>query len=68
MTHMDDEVAKHIKTMIRRITRKAPDNPERPCDPETLHRAVRALRSGPDYPFSLISFKRSPWRDEGPKT
>ncbi|MBM1169641.1 hypothetical protein [Microvirga arabica] len=68
MTHMDDQVAKHIKAMIRRITRKAPDNPEKPWQPETLHRAVRTLKGGPDYAYDLLPFTHSSWRDEGPKS
>ena len=34
MTHMDDQLAKHIKEMIRKITRKPTDNQELPRSPE----------------------------------
>jgi hypothetical protein len=34
MTHMDDQLAKHIKEMIRKITRKPTDNQEPPRSPE----------------------------------
>jgi hypothetical protein len=38
MTHMDDQVAKHIKEIILKITRKPTDNQEPPRKPEPLDR------------------------------
>jgi hypothetical protein len=44
MTHMDDQLAKHIKEMILKIKRKPTDNQERPRKPEPLDQIVRILR------------------------
>jgi hypothetical protein len=52
MTHMDDQVAKHIKEMILKITRKPTGNQEPPRNPEPLDRIVRILRS-PYHPHDL---------------
>jgi len=48
MTHMDDQVAKHIKEMISRIKQNPTDNQEWPCKPDTLNQIIRTLRRGPD--------------------
>jgi hypothetical protein len=53
MTHMDDEIAKHVKEMIRRVTEKPRENQEHPTRPDTLIQVVRMLRRGPDY---LLNF------------
>ena len=47
MTHMDDQLAKHIKEMIRKITRKPTDNQEPPRSPEP----TRPDRSNSPVPF-----------------
>ena len=64
MTHMDDQVAKHIKEMIRRVMRKTPENQEQP----PLHQAAQALKRGADYPYDLMRLARSTWPDQGSKT
>ncbi len=64
MTHMDDQVAKHIKEMILKIKRKPSDNQEPPRKPEPLDQIVRILRSPPDRPYDLTFPTRSLWRDE----
>jgi hypothetical protein len=64
MTHMDDQIAKHIKEMILRIKRKPTDNQEPPRKPEPLDRIVRILRSPPNRLYDLTPPTRSSWRDE----
>jgi hypothetical protein len=54
MTHMDDQVAKHIKEMILRITPRPTENQERPREFDTLNQIVRTLRRGLDYPYDLM--------------
>jgi hypothetical protein len=68
MTHMDDQVAKHIREMILKITRKPTDNQERPRRPEPLDRIIRILRLPPDRRYDLTLPTRSVWRDEDPRT
>lgn len=63
MTHMDDQVAKHIKDMVRRVPRKPNKDQERPTKPDTLNQIVQALRRGADNPYDLLRFT---WDDEGP--
>jgi hypothetical protein len=53
MTHMDDAVAKHIKDMIRRVTRKPSESRQRSPQADTLTQVVRTLRRGPDYPMNF---------------
>jgi hypothetical protein len=53
MTHMDDQVTKHIKEMILKIKRKRTDNQERPRKPEPLDQIVRILRSPPNSCYDL---------------
>jgi hypothetical protein len=53
MTHMDDQVAKHIKEMILKIKREPTDNQEPPRSPEPLDQIVRILRSLPNRPYDL---------------
>lgn len=60
MTHIDDQVAKHIKDMIRRAIRKPTDNQEQPCSPDTLNQVVQALKRGPD-PYDLMRLSHSAW-------
>jgi hypothetical protein len=62
---MDDQVAKHIKTMLRRVMRKAPGNNK---EEFPLHQAVQALKRGADYPYNLLCLARSTWSDDGSKT
>jgi hypothetical protein len=64
MTHMDDEVAKHIKAMIQRIRRKPTEDHGGDSKPDTLNRVVRILR-GRDHPFDPVSLTRSSWWDAG---
>jgi hypothetical protein len=68
MTHMDDQVAKHIKEMILRITRRPLDNQEQSRKPDTIYQIVRILRRGPEYPCDLMPPKQSSWWDDTPKT
>jgi hypothetical protein len=68
MTHMDDQVAKHIREMILKITRKPTDNQEPPCTPEPLDQIVRVLRSLPNSRYDLTPPTQSPWRDERSRT
>jgi hypothetical protein len=49
MTHMDDQLAKHIKEMIRKITRKPTDNQEPPRSPEPT-RPDRSYSPAPSEP------------------
>ncbi len=65
MTHMDDQVAKHIKEMILRIKQNPTDNQEWPRKPDTLSQIVRTLRREPDYPYDLMRLGRSAFSDEG---
>jgi hypothetical protein len=44
MTHMDDQVAKHIKDMVRRIMREPSESQEQPAKPDTLNQVVQLLR------------------------
>jgi hypothetical protein len=63
MTHMDDQLAKHIKEMILKIKRKPTDNQQPPRRPESLNRIVGILRS-PYHPHDLTFPTQPPWRDE----
>jgi hypothetical protein len=54
MTTTDDELAKHIKEMILRITRRSTNNQEPPRKPDTLKRIARTLGREPDYPLDLL--------------
>ena len=58
MTHMDDQVAKHIKAMIRRISRKPTENQERDPKPDTINRVAKIAKRGAD-PYGLIPLTRS---------
>jgi hypothetical protein len=64
MTHVDDQVAKHIQAMIRLAMRKAPEDQERPRKPDTLNEIIRSLRRGPDRLHDLILPKCYPLQDE----
>jgi hypothetical protein len=64
MTHMDDQIAKHIKEMILKIKREPTDNQEPPRSPEPLDQIVRILRSLPNRLYDLTPPTRSIWRDE----
>jgi ethanolamine ammonia-lyase small subunit len=65
MTHMDDQVAKHIKEIIRRVVRKPSESQQRPTQADTLTQVVQALRRTPDCPDDLMRLARSTWREEG---
>jgi hypothetical protein len=65
MTHMDDQVAKHIKEMILKIKRKPTDNKERPRKPEAIDQIVQILRRHPD---SLTPPTRVFWRNGRSRT
>jgi hypothetical protein len=67
MTHMDDQIAKHIKEMIFKIKRKPADNQEPPRKPEPLDQVVRILRS-PNSLYDLTPLTRSSWRDKSSRT
>ena len=64
MTHMDDQVAKHIKEMILKIKRKPTDNQQPPRKPEPLNQIVRILRSPSNSLCDLTPPARSSWRSE----
>jgi hypothetical protein len=53
MTHMDEQVAKHIKEMLRRASRKPNETQEQPTKPDTLRQVVRMLRRRPGYPLNV---------------
>ena len=65
MTHMDDQIAKHIKEMIRRVVRKPSESQQRPTQADTLTQVVQALRRTPDCPDDLMRLARFTWREEG---
>jgi hypothetical protein len=65
MTHMDDQVAKHIKEIIRRVVRKPSESQQRPTQADTLTQVVQALRRTPDCPNDLMRLARFTWRAEG---
>jgi hypothetical protein len=67
MTHMDDQVAKHIKEMILKIKRKPADDQEQPRKPEPLDQIVRILRSPPNSLYDLTP-PRSSWCEESSQT
>jgi hypothetical protein len=64
MTHMDDQVAKHITEMILKIKRKPTDNQGPSRKPEPLDQIVRILRSPPNSLCDLTPPTRSSWRNE----
>jgi hypothetical protein len=68
MTHMDDQLAKHIKEMILRARRKPIESQGQPTKPDSLRQVAQALTSGPDFPYDLVRLARLPWPDEGSKT
>lgn len=68
MTHMNDQVAKHIKAMIQRIRWKDPENREGDSKPDTLNQIIRTLRRGPDRVHDLIPPRYYPQQDDGSGT
>jgi hypothetical protein len=68
ITHLDNEIGKHIKEIIRRVVRKPPDNQEQSRKPDTINQIVRTLRRGPEYPYDLMFPTHSSWPDDGSKT
>jgi hypothetical protein len=68
MTHMDDQVAKHIKAMIQRIRRKSTVKHEDHSKPDTLNQIIRTLRRGPDRIHDLIPPRCYPLQDDGSGT
>lgn len=68
MTHIDDQVAKHIKEMILKIKRHPTDDQEQPSKLDPLQRIVRILRSLPYSGYDLTPPTRFPWRDESSRT
>jgi hypothetical protein len=64
MTHMDDQVAKHIQEMVRRATRKVGQYQEQPPKPDTLSRIVQGLKQGPDDFYDLIPPRHLLLRDD----
>ncbi|QRM35664.1 hypothetical protein [Microvirga sp. VF16] len=67
MTHMDDQLAKHIKEMILKIKQHPTDDQEQPSKPEPLQQIVRILQSS-RHPYDLTFPTRSPWHDESSRT
>jgi hypothetical protein len=65
MTHMDDQVAKHVKAMIHRIRRKPTENHDGDRKPDTLDRVVRILRRGPEQSYDPVSLTYSSRWDAG---
>lgn len=68
MTHMDDQVAKHIREMLHRVMQNSDESQRQPPKPGTLSQVSQALRRGPDYPYDLVRLTRSLWADEIPRT
>jgi hypothetical protein len=68
MTHMDDQIAKHIRTMILRVMQKPSDSQKQPSKPDTLNQVVQALRRGPISPYDLVFPTGAAWGDGRPKT
>ena len=65
MTHMDDQVAKHIKAVIQKIRQKRPENHEDESKPDTLSQIIRTLRRGPDRIHNLRPPRCYPLQDDG---
>lgn len=68
MTHLDDQVAKHIQEMVRRASRKLGEHQEPLSKPDTLNRIVQGLRRDPNYFYDLIPPRRHPLRDDRSET
>ncbi len=68
MTHLDDQIAKHIQEMVRRATRKLGEHQELLSKPDTLNRIVQGLRRGPNYFYDLIPPRHLPPRDDRSET
>ncbi len=68
MTHIDDQVAKHIRDMLRRVMQKPDENEEKPTRSDTLNQVVQILRRAPDCPYDLIGFIRVIWDENNRKT
>ncbi|WP_201865159.1 hypothetical protein [Microvirga soli] len=65
MTHMDDQLAKHIKAMIQKIRHKPTEDHEGGSEPDALKRLVRILRRSPEWSYDPVSLTRVPRRDAG---
>jgi hypothetical protein len=65
VTHMDDQVAKHIKEMIQTIRWENTEKPKGDFKPNTLNQIIRTLRRGPDRVYDLIPPRCYPPRDKG---
>ena len=68
MTHMDDQIATHIKTMIQRIRWESTEKHEGDSRPDTLNQMIRTIRRGPDRVHDLIPPRCYPVQDEGSGT
>jgi len=68
MTHMDDQVAEHIKKLIRHAMQKAPEDQEDSRTSDTLNQIIRTLRRGPDRVHNLIPPRCHPVQNEGSGT
>jgi hypothetical protein len=68
MTHMDDQVAKHIIAMIRRIARKPTEDHESDPKSDTLNRVIRILRGSPEWSYDLMPLTPSSWWDDHRET
>lgn len=67
MTQMDDQVAKHIREMILKITRKPVLHQEQPPKPDPLDQIVRILRRRSGSPWDQLPLTHSSWSDKGPR-
>ena len=64
MTHMDNQIAKHIKNVIRRAMRKAPIKHEPPPTLPPPKQIITTIRRGPDRVHGLMPPRSFPLRDE----
>jgi hypothetical protein len=64
---MDDQLAKHIKEMLRKIRQKPTEQQERPRKPDTINQIARMLRRVPDYPYDPRPSTHPSWRNADPK-
>jgi hypothetical protein len=65
MTHVDENVARHIKQMLRRAMRKPTQSQEQLTKPDTLSQVVRTFRESLGYPYDLLRVTHSTWLDKG---
>ncbi|SCZ13452.1 hypothetical protein SAMN02927923_04448 [Microvirga guangxiensis] len=67
MTHIDDQVAKHVRELILKAIRKPMDHQEQPPNPDTLNQIVRILKRRSDSSWDQLRLTRSSSSDKGLK-